>query len=310
MNNKVFFVAVIFLALMLIPFAVSSTFACDSNLPDCQSTSEPSPTDYPTSSPTATSTPQATVIVTPTNTPTNTPTATPTQLPTATNIPTVTSTPSPTATPTPTLTPTSTPAPTLSPSEIAALACLLPTGDLSTNPLGVVDTCGSAPVPIRASRAPTIVVAKPTPTVAPTPKGDAPSSSMIISDTLLTLDAGGVHWFRIDNGSNFFLDVWLDTSGKSGITLALYAPEQTNALSVDLQPKGRGAPVKNEPTHDLLWKGAFAMGVWHVLVRNYNNFPVQYKIGSSQSTTIRVCRSYWEPINGVMTYWTNCGHDP
>jgi len=132
---------------------------------------------------------------------------------------------------------------------------------------------------------------------------------MTISDALLTLDAGGVHWFRIDNGPNFYLDVWLDTSGRTGLTLSLYAPEQANALSVDLTPKGRGAPAKNDPTHDLLWKGSYATGVWYALVRNYNNYPVQYKIGSSQSTTTRNCVSYWEYLpTGQYVLWTDCGH--
>jgi hypothetical protein len=192
-----------------------------------------------------------------------------------------------------------------------SLPCLLPDGDESSNALGVAGSCTSIPVQVRAVK----VLPTPVPTkvsvaaAAPQPKGDSPFTAMPVTGATYTLEPGRVHWYKIDNGNNFFLNVWLEAGGRGGITLALYAPEQANGLSVDTQPKGRGAPVKNEPTVDLLWKGSYATGVWHALVRNYDPFPVQYKLGTQQSTTERNCISYWEWLpTGAYVLWTDCGH--
>lgn len=190
---------------------------------------------------------------------------------------------------------------------ILSLACLLPDSEILSNALGIAEVCPVAPVQVRA--------VKVAPTPAPTkvaavvqPKGDSPQAAMTITDNWQTLGPGGVHWYKIDNGNNFFLDVWLDAHGQSGITFALFAPEQINGLNVNTQPKGRGAPVKADPSHDLWWKGSYATGVWHVLVRNYNSTPVQYKIGSKQATTDRKCVSYWEWLpTGQHVLWTDCG---
>lgn len=189
------------------------------------------------------------------------------------------------------------------------LACLLPTGDEISNALGVSDTCSSVPVQVRMVKA----VATPAPTARavavapPLPKGDSPATARPITDESHTIEAGGIIWHKIDNKSNFFLDIWLDASGRGGITFAVFAPEQTNGLSVDTQPKGRGATAKNDP-RDLIWKGANAMGVWHVLVRNHNPFPVQYKLGTMQSTTERNCVGFWEWLpTGQYVWWVDCG---
>ena len=178
------------------------------------------------------------------------------------------------------------------PTNSFPLACLLPDGDNFSNALGVTDQCPAPPVQIRAAKVVPTPLPAPKPVVVPTPiqpKGDAPSSAKTITDTWQTLNPGAVHWYRIDNDKNFYLNVYIDDNGASGITLSLFSPDQANDLSVDLQPKGRGAPVKNEP-HDLLWKGSFATGVWYALVRNYNPNPLQYKIGIAQSTTYPPCR--------------------
>ncbi|MBI5035542.1 MAG: hypothetical protein HZB51_33880 [Chloroflexi bacterium] len=189
------------------------------------------------------------------------------------------------------------------------LACLLPDGNNASNALGVSQLCPALPLLIRTVKAPPPPTPAPKVVVAPTavqPKGDSPASAKTVTDAFQVIEPGGVHWYKIDNGRNFYLDVYIDANGASGITLALYSPEQTNALAVDLPPKGRGGPVKNQP-HDLLWKGSYATGVWHALVRNYNSAPVQYKIGIAQTASDRNCVTYWERVSGTMTLWTDCG---
>ncbi len=149
---------------------------------------------------------------------------------------------------------------------------------------------------------------KPAATRAPTPKGDSPHSPLSVEDKWQTLGPHQVHWYKIDNGQNYYLDLWLDANGRGNVTLSVFAPEQINELSVGTKPKGTGAPAKNEPTHDLYWSGYRATGIWHALVINHNDVPVQYKVGSKQSTTDRKCVSYWEWLpTGLYVLWTDCG---
>lgn len=195
-----------------------------------------------------------------------------------------------------------------SPDNSLPLSCLLPDSDVAFNALGIAANCPIPPVQVRAVKA----VPTPVPTkvaaVPVQPKGDSPQAAKTITDDWQTIEAGGVQWYKIDNGNNFYLDVWLDANRQSGISFALYAPEQINGLNVDTPPKGRGAPVKADPSHDQWWKGSYATGVWHILVRNYNQTTVQYKIGTKQSSADRRCVSYWEYLpTGGYVLWTDCG---
>jgi len=140
------------------------------------------------------------------------------------------------------------------------------------------------------------------------PRGGSPLDAMDVKDEWHDLAPGAVHWYKIDNGNNLLLDVWLDSKPSGGVTLAAFSPEQTNGLSVATPPKGRAAPVKTEPSHDIFWLGSSARGVWYFLVTNTNPFPVQYMIGDKQSTFDRNCWSYWEYIGSTPVYWTKCSH--
>lgn len=160
------------------------------------------------------------------------------------------------------------------------------------------------PIPTPAPMA-LSVPAKP---VKPVPQGTSPFDAMDITNAWQTLAGGARRWYKIDNGDNFSLDVWLDANGRSGVTFAAYAPEQLNQLAtnLDIPPKGRGAPLKQDPSHDLMWSGAQARGVWSFLVTNSNPFQVDYRLGSRQSTEERNCNSYWEWIGTSYVYWTAC----
>ncbi len=169
--------------------------------------------------------------------------------------------------------------------------------------------CGSwhvvRPAPTPPPPPPPIVLA--VAALARVSRGTSPFDAMEVQDTWRNLDAGASEWYKIDNGNNFYLSVWLDAKGISGVTLSAFAPEQANGLSASTPPKGRGAPVKYDPSHDQFWLGAQARGVWHILVTNTNTFPVQYKIGDKQSTEERNCISYWETLpTGQYVYWTAC----
>ena len=191
-------------------------------------------------------------------------------------------------------------------------SCYLPDGSSPTNALGIGETCPPPFLPPRVVK----TVAPPTlaPTLAATasitktqPKGDSPNAARTMSGEWEIIDAKASIWYRIDNGNNFYLDVWMDTYGRPGVTFAVYSPEQLNNLSATTAPKGRSAAIKTDTTHDWWWKGAQAVGIWHVLVTNTTLTPMQYRISNKQSTEQRNCRSYWEYLpTGQYVYWTAC----
>ena len=187
--------------------------------------------------------------------------------------------------------------------------CFLPDGLNTTNPLGINETCPPPFLPPRATKVPT-----PVPTLTASavitktqPKGDSPYTARTMSGEWETIGPGQQIWYRINNENNFYLDVWMDTYGRPGVSFAVYSPEQLNNLSAATAPKGRSAAIKTDTTHDWWWKGAQAMGIWHVLVTNTTATPIQYRIGNKQSTEERICRSYWEYLpSGLYVYWTAC----
>jgi len=194
------------------------------------------------------------------------------------------------------------------------LSCFLPDGTVATNALGISETCPPPFLPPRAVKPVVAPTSAPTPALAATvpitktqPKGDSPYTARTMTGEWETIDAKASVWYRIDNKSNFYLDVWMDTYGRPGVMFSVFSPEQQNNLSAATAPKGRSAAIKTDPTHDWWWKGAQAVCIWHVLVTNTTAMPMQYRVGNKQSTEERNCRSYWEYLpSGAYVYWTAC----
>ena len=191
--------------------------------------------------------------------------------------------------------------------------CFLPDGSGATAPLGISEECPPPFLPPRVVKTPTPVRAPVTVPLTGTvtakvqPKGDSPYTARTMTGEWETIAPGGQVWYRIDNENNFYLDVWMDTYGQSGVTFAVYSPPQLNNLSAATTPKGRSAAIKTDPSHDWWWKGAQAIGIWHVLVTNTTSRPMQYRIGYKQSTEERICQSNWEYLpTGQYVYWTSC----
>ena len=187
--------------------------------------------------------------------------------------------------------------------------CYLPDGASPTNALGVGETCPPPFLPPRATKVPAAIPTLTASTVITKtqPKGDSPYTARTMTGEWETIAPGEQIWYRINNENNFYLDVWMDTYGRPGVSFAVYSPEQTNNLSAATAPKGRSAAIKTDTTHDWWWKGAQATGIWHVLVTNTTTTPMQYRIDYRQSTEQRNCRSYWEYLpTGAYVYWTAC----
>ncbi len=310
MNVKQIMPLVLIFAIGLLFVSTLPASACDPDKGDytgCPETPSPTATTIFTILPTFTVTPTITITATFTATPifVATSTSTPTMTPTATAT-------QPPGTATPTLTATPTKSPFIALLESLPLACLLPDSDTPSNALGVADKCPVVPIQLFVAKvAPPTPVAVAKAVVTPTPvrpKGDSPQSARPISQDWETVGPNGVVWYRIDNGNNYFLEFWLDANGTRNITFSIFSPEQANDLSVATKPKGVGAFDKYSG-HDLFWKGYRATGSWYALVRNFNDFPVQYKVGIRESTTERNCWGYWEWLpTGEYVYWIDCGN--
>jgi hypothetical protein len=189
------------------------------------------------------------------------------------------------------------------------LGCFLPDGSSATNALGISETCPPPFLPPRATRVPNSVPTLTASTVITKtqPKGDSPYAARTMTGEWETIGPGQQIWYRVNNENNFYLDVWMDTYGRPGVSFAVYSPAQMNNLTAATAPKGRSAAIKTDTTHDWWWKGAQAMGIWHVLVTNTSTTPMQYRIDYKQSTEERNCWSYWEAIgSNPHVYWTAC----
>ena len=139
------------------------------------------------------------------------------------------------------------------------------------------------------------------------PRGDLPAMVREMTGNWETIPPGGQVWYRVNNENNPYLDIWMDTYGRPGVTFAVYSTEQMNAWIPATPPKGRSAENRSDPSHDWCWKGAQAMRIWHVLVTNTTTTLMQYRIDYKQSTEQRNCRSYWEYLpTGAYVYWTAC----
>ncbi len=135
----------------------------------------------------------------------------------------------------------------------------------------------------RAHREPVILATGESPDKAMEPTGEwkyiAPNTSV---------------WYKMDD-ARVQLNVWLDAGGVKDVTLAIYAPDQTDLYG---KPVGRGSYNKLIPEHDLFWTGRTrAYGTWYALVANYSNIAVPYRIGYERSRNrvadqCAVCHGY------------------
>ncbi len=142
-------------------------------------------------------------------------------------------------------------------------------------------------------------------------RGTSPYDAMEPIDVWQTIGPNANIWYRIGEEAldRVHLNVWLDANGKSGISFAVYSPEQSTGLSAATSPKGRGTANKSDKTHDLMWSGqAPAGGTWYVMVANANSTPVSFKVGHNRIVTgPKDCSgAYWEWIGSFVNsdvYW-------
>ena len=129
--------------------------------------------------------------------------------------------------------------------------------------------------------------------------GTTRSSALEPSDSFRTLNAGASVWYRIGT-SGTHIDVWLEANPLGGVSMAIYAPNGSDA------PIGRGTPDNSQR---LVWSGGHweGEGNWYALIANSNPVSVQYRIQSSaRDISNKSCYSYWEYIGTSLVYWTKC----
>jgi hypothetical protein len=151
------------------------------------------------------------------------------------------------------------------------------------------------------------VVSTPVPAINPN-SGGSPQDALPINNTWQIVNANQVKWYRIDNGKNFYLTVYVDTKDKKTIRMSAYAPDQAGELSLSTQPKGWADPWKESTAHDYVQNIKHGEGVWHFVVHNNNPFPVEHRLSTTGAGDDRTCKSFWEvDVYGRNVYWTDCG---
>jgi len=159
------------------------------------------------------------------------------------------------------------------------------------------------------------VYARVVPTATPAPKptvnpnaGGAPGDALPIESKWLTIGANQAKWYRIDNGQNFYMDVWLDSKGKQPLTMKAFSPAKSNDLGVNSPMTGQAHPAKDTIEHDYLYRATHAEGVWHLVVINYNAFPVEYRVSLVINADDRQCRTFLRMSSDGNPYlYTDCG---
>ena len=172
-------------------------------------------------------------------------------------------------------------------------------------------------MPIPKPRVVGRVVPTPVPLPQPTPvkvaqaatnRGLSPADALPIDGSWQIIPPNAFMWYRVDNGTNFYSTVYLDSKEHKELGLSAFSPEQQNELAPALQPKGRGSPSKDDTSHDLVWKGTHTEGVWHIMVSNRNSFSVEHKLTTQQASGDRQCRGFDEIDRfGKWIHWVDCG---
>lgn len=135
---------------------------------------------------------------------------------------------------------------------------------------------------------------------AATGNGSSPTNALIANGSWDTLGAGANVWYRIGNGG-VHMDVFLDATPMSNVTLAVFAPNQFH------KPIGYGTPARGGA--QLVWAGGHwkSQGDWVAKITNGNPVPISYRLTSSAiDISNKSCYSYWEWIGPNYVYWTEC----
>ncbi len=102
-------------------------------------------------------------------------------------------------------------------------------------------------------------------------------------------------WYKVTD-SRMALDVWVDANRQGGLSLAVFAPEQTDLYGST--PVGRGSFNVSQPEHDLFWTGhTRAFGSWYIRLTNNNNSAISYNLNYlrkaiSQANYCAACHGY------------------
>ena len=142
------------------------------------------------------------------------------------------------------------------------------------------------------------------------PSGASPAEARDVPNEWQVLEPRASVWYKTAYSDNFrMLEYWLETNLPDVASFAVYAPQQSEDLSPATKPVGRGTHNKKDPDNIIRWVAGYAWpGTWYLLLTNNSDQPVSYKLNHNQETVpTKTCISYWEPLNGVMVLWTDCG---
>ena len=202
-------------------------------------------------------------------------------------------------------------------SILFALALMLMTASLA---LATPSTRQSADTPTAAPEAPGTPGSSPTttpgatgtlqpeasptatrePTSIPQP-GSNPDAAVEPRGTWLFIAPNASQWYKM-NDAGLQLDIWLDANGQTGLSLAIYAPDQKDLYG---KPIGRGSFNKFELGHDLFWTGyTTARGTWYAVVTNGAPQPISYRLDYKR--VINSVAGRCSECHGFEIEWDRC----
>lgn len=143
-----------------------------------------------------------------------------------------------------------------------------------------------------------------TPTAVPVAMvqpGSNPDVAQVPTGTWQFIPPGATRWYKM-YVLGLQLDVWLDANRATGLSLAIYAPDQTDLYG---KPIGRGSFNKFIQEHDLYWTGASsAGGYWYAVVTNSSQATLPYLLNYKR--TVNSVAGRCSECHGFEIEWDRC----
>jgi hypothetical protein len=163
----------------------------------------------------------------------------------------------------------------------------------------IPDRCGKLPKATPEQRP--VALAAPS---KPQPRGDSPATAIEPTGTWQFIGPYTSVWYKM-NDAGLQLEIWLDAYGQSGLSMAIYAPDQKDLYG---KPIGRGTFSRFQP-HDLFWTGrSSARGTWYALVTN--NTPVAISYSVNYKRVIHSAADRCSTCHGFEIEWDRCESAP
>lgn len=154
-----------------------------------------------------------------------------------------------------------------------------------------------------APKAPKVVAVAPAPAAPPATGSADPYNAPAPAGVEVYIAPRTTVWYTVNDGFRR-LTMWIDANGQTGLSMAIYGPDQPDVWSA--KPVGRPGPGEGR---DFFWTGRSAFkGNWRIKLTNDNDFAVPYtftamSVSDKNGDLCRACHG------NIEDEWDRCEHE-